>query len=108
MLQEWFVLQPLSWSRNPQQGGGDVQHGCTASASCACPLSLKKTIYPPRDRHCCFKDNQNRILNTQPCNYRNSALVREHPGLWPTVPPAFFPLLSPKLQKTPGIHKRFT
>lgn len=56
MLQEWFVLQPLSWSGNPQQGGGNMHHGCTAPVSCACPLSPKKTIYPPRDRHFCFKE----------------------------------------------------
>lgn len=48
MLQEWLVLQPLSWTGNPQQGGGDMQHGCTSPASCACPLSPKKTIYPSK------------------------------------------------------------
>lgn len=88
MLQEWFILQ-LSWPGNPHQGRGDMQHGCTAPASCNCPLSPKKTIYPPRDKHFAPKRSQSRILNTQACNSKNSALVGEHPG-----PLLFPPLVS--------------
>lgn len=65
MLQEWFVSQPLSWPGPgprspagpgiPQRGGGDMQHGCAASASCICPLPPEKTFTLPRGRRCCLK-----------------------------------------------------
>lgn len=109
MLQEWFVLQPLSWPGNPRQGGGDMQHGCTAPASCTCPLS-SKTIYPPRDRHCCFKEKpkQNPQHSHPALQLQELSPRRRAPCSLAHCSPSIPSTLSPKPQRTLGIYKRFT
>lgn len=83
MLQEWFVLQPLSWPGISRWGGGDMQHGYAAPVSCICPLSPERIFTPTMGRHCCLKGKP-RHSPQHPALWLQglSPQLGEHPGPW--------------------------